>query len=344
MPTSRENRIRQIFDEVGRGSSLGHALGLIADQLAADIGAPTCKIWVVKRGDICNRCPLVESCSNRQMCMHLVAASGAVVEREYPRIPLSVLSAPLITRGGIADFSDPQGAGDKLFGLQRSTPSLSSDSYALYPLRGVSGTVGLIGVFNQRRFRQLELKMIEDLAPSSVAAIRVAELQSRCVALSTRVEKTDKDGATDVVEQTPSARESELEDAVADLTRQVAQLQVERESVLKTSTHFEKLTRELQSRIDMLVEAHQQSGQEASAMAYEVEAEHRRLGEENAHLKSRYAGLEESLNELNKTRERLTGEMAERNQQVDLYKAHLTALQERNSALEITNVMLRGES
>ena len=345
MPTFRENRISQIFDEVGRGSSLGHALGLIADQLAADIGAPTCKIWVVKRGDICNRCPLVDSCSNRQMCMHLVAASGAVVEREYPRIPLSVLSAPLITRGGIADFSDSQGAGDKLFGLQRSSPSQSSDSYALYPLRGVSGTVGLIGVFNQRRFRQQELKMIEDLAPAAVAAIRVAELQSRCVALSTRVEKRDKDGGpADVVEQTPSARVSELEDAVAHLTRQVAQLQVERESVLKTSTHLEKLNRELQSRIDMLVEAHQQSGQEASAMAYEVEAEHRRLGEENAQLKSRYASLEGSLNELNKMRERLTDDMAERNQQIDLYKAHLTALQERNSALEITNVMLRGES
>ena len=87
MPTSRENRISQIFDEVGRGSNLSHALGLIADQLAADIGAPTCTIWVVKRGDICERCPLADSCSNKQMCMHLVAASGAVVEREYPRIP-----------------------------------------------------------------------------------------------------------------------------------------------------------------------------------------------------------------------------------------------------------------
>lgn len=321
---------------------MGHALGLIADQLAADIGAPTCKIWVVKRGDICNRCPLADSCSNRQMCMHLIAASGAVVEREYPRIPLSVLTAPLITRGGIADFSDSQGAGDKLFGLQRSSPSQSSDSYALYPLRGVSGTVGLIGVFNQRRFRQHELRMIEDLAPAAVAAIRVAELQSRCAALRTRI---DKDGGTAApVEQSPTARESELEDAVAQLTRQVAQLQVERESVLKTSAHHEKLSRELRARVDMLVGAHQQSGHEASAMAYEVEAERHRLQEENAQLKSRFAAPEASLSELNKVREKLTDEMAERSQQIELFKAHLAALQERNSALEVTNVMLRGES
>src|ERR1044071_9182971 len=171
MPALEEKRIGQILDEVGRGSNLSNALSLIADQLAADIGAPTCKIWVVKRGDICERCPLADICTNRQMCMHLTAASGASIEREYPRIPLSVLSPPLITRGGTADFTDSQGLGDKLFGLQRSTPGESSDSYALYPLRGVSGTVGLIGVFNQRSFRRDELRKIEDLAPAAVAAI-----------------------------------------------------------------------------------------------------------------------------------------------------------------------------
>ena len=77
MLTSNENRLSQILDEVGRGSDLSQALGLIADQLAADVGAPTCKIWVVKRGDICDRCPLAGICTNRQMCMHLIAASGA---------------------------------------------------------------------------------------------------------------------------------------------------------------------------------------------------------------------------------------------------------------------------
>src|SRR5262245_52548103 len=233
MPTSRENRINQIFEEVGRGSNLGHALGLIADQLAADIGAPTCKIWVVKRGDICERCPLVESCSNRQMCMHLIAASGAVVEREYPRIPLSVLTPPLITRGGIADFSDPKGAGDRLFGLQRSSPVQTQDSYALYPLRGVSGTVGLIGVFNHRRFRQHELKVIEELAPAAVAAIRVAELQSRCAALRAQIERNG--GASATSGQPQADRQVELEEIIAHLSHQTTQLQVERETALQAS-------------------------------------------------------------------------------------------------------------
>lgn len=342
MQSTKENRISQIFDEVGRGSSLPHALGLIADQLAADIGAPTCKIWVVKRGDICDHCPLADKCSNRQMCMHLVAASGAVVDREYPRIPLSIFTAPLITRGGTAGFSDPSGAGDTLFGLQRSTPGESPDSYALYPLRGSSGTVGLIGVFNHRRFKREELRMIEDLAPAAVAAIRVAELQTRCETLSKRIEK-DTAPAADT-EKIDSPREHELEDAVAHLTHQVAQLQVERESSLKNATHFEKQTRELQTRINMLIAAHQQSGQEASAMAYEVDAERRRLESENVQLKARVTMLESTANELTRGREGFSDEMAQRGQQIDQLKAHLAALQERNSALEVTNVMLRGEN
>jgi len=278
--------------------------------------------------------------------MHLVAASGAVVDREYPRIPLSVLTPPFITRGGIADFGDGRGTGDKLFGLQRSTPHLSSDSYALYPLRSVSGTVGLIGVFNQRKFRPEEFHMIEDLAPAAVAAIRVAELQSKLVSLRSRIDKkTDAAETASLTQAEPTnrARESELEEAVAQLTRQVAQLQVERESTLQSAASLEKTNRELQARIEMLVDAHQHSNQEASAMAYEVEAERRRLEEENDQLKSRLVALEGTVADLSRAREKLTDELAERSQQLELLKAHLAALQERNSALEVTNVMLHGE-
>ncbi|MEP6913570.1 MAG: histidine kinase dimerization/phospho-acceptor domain-containing protein, partial [bacterium] len=332
----------QIFDEVGRGSSLPHVLGLIADQLAADIGAPTCKIWVVKRGDICDHCPLANECSNRQMCMHLIAASGAVVDREYPRIPLAVFSAPLITRGGTAVFNDSDESGHTLFGLQRSTPSPNSDSYALYPLRGPAGTVGLIGVFNHRRFRQEELRMIEELAPAAVAAIRVAELQTRFRALHKKIE--DNGTPSPVVEQAPTQREAELEDAVAHLTHKVAQLQVENESSARNATQLAKQNREFQVRVDMLIAAHQQSGQEASAMVYEVEAERRRLEEENAQQKRRIVALEANANDFIRARDQFSEELASRTHQVEQLKTHFAALQERNSALEVTNIMLRGEN
>lgn len=337
MPTASENGISHILGEIGRGASLESALGLIADQLAADVGAPTCKIWVVKRGDICDRCPLAYTCTNRQMCMHLIAASGAAMQHEYPRIPLSVFTAPLITRGGTADFSDSNGAGDKLFGMQHDASGQGSDSYALYPLRGASGTVGLIGVFNRRRFSGENLSVIEELAPAAVAAIRVAELGSRYSALRARLAKDT--AAPGTTARSLTAREDELEDAVAQLTRQVAHLQVERESLLKLISHLEENNRDISARSENLT---QQLSQRAPDE--ESESSRHRLEEENAQLKSGLSAVEASAREREEERGRLLADIAERGQQVEQLRAHLTALQERNSALEVTNVMLRGEN
>lgn len=280
MPTARENRISQILEEVGRGSNLSHALAMIADQLAADIGAPTCKIWVVKRGDMCGRCPLAGICTNRQMCMHLTAASGASIEREYPRIPLSVFTAPLITRGGVADFTDSSGLGDKLFGHQRSGPGQNADAFALYPLRGVTGTVGLIGVFNQRRFRQEELRMIENLAPAAVAAIRVAELGSRAAALRSRLEKQNAAASA----RPSTEREVELENAVAELTRQVAQLQVERESLVKPQNERESREPRPSTEGDRVNESLRRELAERTEQCEQLNARVAALQEQNATL------------------------------------------------------------
>lgn len=337
MPTASDSGISHILGEIGRGASLESALGLIADQLAADVGAPTCKIWVVKRGDICESCPLAYTCTNRQMCMHLVAASGATEQNEYPRIPLSVFTAPLITRGGTADFSESNGAGDKLFGVQRDASRQSSDSYALYPLRGASGTVGLIGVFNRRRFSSDDLRTIEELAPAAVAAIRVAELGSRNSALRARLEEDLAPTDTTPPSQTP--RENELEDAVAQLTRQSAQLQVERESLLKIISHLEENNREISARSETLTQELRRQ-----ATVEEIESSRGRLEEDNAQLRTNLSALEAVTRELEKERDKLRAEVAERTQQVEQVRAHLTALQERNSALEVTNVMLRGEN
>src|ERR1041384_4094806 len=333
MPTASESGISHILGEIGRGASLDSALGLIADQLAADIGAPTCKIWVVKRGDICESCPLASSCTNRQMCMHLVAASGAAIGREYPRVPLSVFTAPLITRGGTADFTDSNGVGNTLFGIQHNASRQESDAFALYPLRGSSGTVGLIGVFNRRRFSGDELRVIEEMAPAAVAAIRVAELQSRYSALRDRFGK-DAGGAP----SSRLSRENELEDAVAQLTRQVAQLQVERESLLKIVSHLEDNNREISARSENLTWEFRDRATDRTELGL------LRLEEENAQLTSRLAAVAANTSDLEIERARLLDEASERSQQLEHMKAHLAALQERNSALEVTNVMLRGES
>jgi signal transduction histidine kinase/DNA-binding response OmpR family regulator len=346
MQIAWENRIKEIFDEVARGSDLYHALGLIADQIVAETAAPTCKIWVVKRGDMCERCPLAASCTNRQMCMHLAVASGAEVEKEYPRIPLAVLNAAMIARGGVADFSDPRNTGEKLFGLQRNHSNGNLDSYALFPLKGASGTVGLIGVFNHRPLRDEELRKLEEIAPAAVASIRVAEMQARCDSLARKIEK--ETAATSSIQQAAVERETELEDAVAQLTHLVAQLQVERESIFRTNDELNRKTAEmeennrlLRERAEMLEESRQHNGHAAFETASQFDAKRRRIEEENMQLNGRIAMMEASIGDMNKVRESLMHQITERNLEIERLKtgfeprqAELESLRENTRKLE----------
>jgi signal transduction histidine kinase/CheY-like chemotaxis protein len=330
MQQASEYRIRRILDEVGRGSSLESALGLIADAVIAESGVPVCKIWVVKRGDICDRCPLAESCSNRQMCMHLVAASGADLAREFPRIPLAVFNATMIARGGVADFSDPRGAGDKLFGLQRSYRRDALDTFALYPLRGLNGTVGLIGLFHHRPFHQDELRALEELAPAAVAAIRVAELQSRTDSLRARLDRETTNVSS--LQETAEKRAAELEDAVAQLTHLVAQLQVERETLARDNEEsarrqieIEEHNQHLRDHAAMLEQAQQRDRQATAELAERRDSDRRLIEEENAQLKERIAELASSVADFNRLRDLLNQQLNQRNNQVEQLKAELAA-------------------
>lgn len=324
---TKDNKIRQIFDEVARSTNLDRALAMIAAQIAADLGAPACKIWVVKRGDICDHCPLASVCTNRQMCMHLVAASGAVLDREYPRIPMSVFNPKLIAQGGTADFNDAGGSGDTLFGNQRGAIKDSRDSYAVYPLKGASGTVGLIGIFNHRPIEQSELRALSYLAPAAVAAIRLAEMHSRCEALRARLER--ESARVTELERTNVSREGELEDAVAHLTHQVAHFQVEREQLSRTKEtdvhrlhQLEEENRQARVQLQQLVAMKNEASRTYSEMTAHLELERRQLEEENASLHNRVAQLEANLAQAG----RLRAEAVQT--EVELLKTQLEAAEE----------------
>jgi len=344
MQQASEYRIRRILDEVGRGSSLESALGLIADAVIAESGVPVCKIWVVKRGDICDRCPLAESCSNRQMCMHMVAASGADLAREFPRIPLAVFNATMIARGGVSDFSDPRGAGDKLFGLQRSYRRDALDTFALYPLRGLNGTVGLIGLFHHRPFHQDELRALEELAPAAVAAIRVAELQSRCDSLRARLDRENTNVSS--LQEAAEKRAVELEDAVAQLTHLVAQLQVERETLARDNqesarrqAEIEEHNQHLRDHAAMLEQAQQRDRQVTAELTARSDSDRHSVEEENAQLKERIAELAASVADFNRLRDLLNQQLNQRSDEVEQLKAELAA----SAQVDSQHVQLRDQ-
>ncbi len=335
MQPGRAERIRIIFDELARGTDLNRSLSLIADQVAAELGAPTCKIWVVKRGDICDRCPLAGVCSNRQMCMHLAAASGAAMDKEYPRIPLSIFNASMIARGGASDFSEANSAGGKLFGLQHGAYDELRDWYALYPLRGASGILGLIGIFNHRPIGLAELQALSQFAPSAVAVIRVAELRSRCDGLAARLEK--QTAAALNFKNQISERDKEghkvadaQDERIAQLQLQIAETEAERDFYKHESgeqglraDRIESDYQELRRRAEALMALQQQSGHRYSEMVAQLEAERRQVEEENASLKGRLASIEQLYREANLLREEMIDDLALRDKSMEELRSQI---------------------
>jgi signal transduction histidine kinase/DNA-binding response OmpR family regulator len=326
MQTSKNIQISDILDEIARGSSLDQSLNLIAQKATTDLQAAACKIWVVKHGDICEQCPLASICSNRQMCLHLASTSGSAFEKEYPRIPISVLNTSPIVRGGIADAKDSSPASEKLFGLQQAQYPDTPNSYALYPLRGISGTVGLIGVFNTRLIDKSELQSLAQLSPAAVAAIRVAELQARCDALRHQVEKGQG-------EATQTAATG-LEDASAAGKSELEQLQYEYQLLLTSSqenveriTGLERDKRHLQQEIVALSKELQENARNAAEKDSQFKQHSNNLQEEYARFESIVTSYEENINELKSDQASIKHELAERYKDMASLKAELDASQ-----------------
>ncbi len=333
MDTAREEQIRDVFEEIARNANLDRALTLVAEQIAADMEAPTCKIWVVKRGDICESCPLADSCGNRQMCLHLSAVSGAALDKEYPRIPMAILNASLIARGGTFDFNEAHGTSNKLFGLQHGAPGDSRDTYLLYPLRGASGTIGLIGVFNHRAIEAVEAIALGRLAPAASAAIRVAELNSRCELFRTRLEKeTEKLAA---LERSSSYRETELQAAVAQLTREVVQTQMERDKllqadneVLQQTIQLEEKHRDLKDQLHQLTLQYQERERAAAEALMQAAAFRQQLEEEKSALNARIDILEMEAAKNGHRIEAANSRLSDREREIEALRSEIESREE----------------
>ncbi|HKV42425.1 MAG TPA: response regulator [Blastocatellia bacterium] len=337
MQAGRGDRIRAIFEEIARGLNLDRALGLIAEQVATEVVAPTCKIWVVKRGDICEHCPLATTCTNREICLHLVAASGASIDKEYPRIPLSIFNATMLSRGGASDFSDSAGPGEKLFGLQHGAGEVARDSYAISPLRGPSGILGIIGIFNHRPMDQGEAEVLTRYAPSAVAAIRIAELQSRCDLLRAQNEK--QASAAAAAARSAADRERSLQDVGIQITEQLSKLQAElnrvqaeRDAVVLESAEalqrvelLEDENKSLRERAEELMTLQQESSRAYSEWAAQLESERNRLEEKSSALGERVKVLEEHAASFETTREEFSTQLAERNTVIEGLRNELEA-------------------
>ncbi|MBX7223978.1 MAG: PAS domain S-box protein, partial [Blastocatellia bacterium] len=193
---SKIERVRDILDPIAHQlqtpQELDRVLYQIAREAAEYFEAVCCRVWLVRRGDLCSSCNWANQCSDRRRCLHLKASCGASIENEYRRAPLDVFSHETIARGGIADWSRHAPEFNILINREwAETQGLVS--FATHPLRVENRVVGLIAVFSRKLIYPADYREMTVFAAYASTAIRVAELAVRVARSETTLQEKGRE-------------------------------------------------------------------------------------------------------------------------------------------------------
>jgi PAS domain S-box-containing protein len=182
--TAYDASLRSALAHVALGESLDAGLREVCEAASRRLRLRVCRAWLVKAGDVCERCVNGASCDDRALCLHLRIAVGEGGE-PAARVPLEVLRDRVASRGGTGKFIERSRATNLLFaGLDH----LEGASYALLPLRGPAGILGLMGVVREQTLSGAEFLELQGYASAAILAIRLADLSSRSQRAAQEVE------------------------------------------------------------------------------------------------------------------------------------------------------------
>lgn len=195
-PTTRHDRLPAAIATIASGASLDEALATVLSAVAERVAASACAVWLVKQGDVCERCDAAASCPDRTLCLHLKASVDVGGTRHPSRVPLVVFRERAVVRGGVVRASEPNGAGALLV-TARAVEAAGGDAVAVVPLKGPAGVLGLLAVLRATPLGADELDAVRGLADAAVLAVRVADLTSRNQRAEGRLEE-DSESRADV--------------------------------------------------------------------------------------------------------------------------------------------------
>jgi PAS domain S-box-containing protein len=182
--------LEPIAHQLQSSQELDRVLAAIARDAAAHFDAPCARIWLIRRGDMCQACRWAADCQDKRRCLHLKANFGATVDPVFRRAPLDVFANESLARGGVLQWSEAireiSFLLDPAWAQERQVASV-----AFHPLRVENRVLGLLAIFGARPFTQADHETCMVYAATASTAIRVAELANRAQrAETTSREKT----------------------------------------------------------------------------------------------------------------------------------------------------------
>lgn len=185
---SVSDALKNLLLDIGQQRSLAAVLRVVVAGLAGEEHIGLARIWLIRPGDICSKCPMAGECPDRTRCLHLVASAGRSLaddarawdrlDGDFARFPLGVRKVGRVGASGecVAVLDVPQ-----------NTQWIAQPDWAhREAIRGFAGQplvfkgeiLGVLAIFTRTPLGQhcLDwLRMIADLAAASIANARAFE-------------------------------------------------------------------------------------------------------------------------------------------------------------------------
>ncbi len=189
---------KQILLALAETRTLPELLALIVERLAASPRIALARVWLVRPGDLCERCRFRIECPDRTNCLHLVASAGnprarpapdwSGIDGEFRRFPIGVRKVGLIaSKGQAIEVRDELASSNWIVDAEWARRE-GLDGFAGEPLVHRGEVLGVLAVFCRGVIEEGCLDWLRMVANHAAAAIANARAFEEIEALRARLE------------------------------------------------------------------------------------------------------------------------------------------------------------
>ncbi len=185
--------LQEVALSVAQAQPLPQTLHTIVANLQRAVeDAALVRLWLVRPGDLCERCPRRAQCADQSACLHLVASAGVDpawnrIDGAFQRFPFGVYKVGRVFTEGpllLRDLEDQSWFADPQWAAKARVRS-----FAGQPLVFRDKTEGVLAVFSRALLDREDLSWLRTFADHAAVAIANARALDEVASLKDRLQR-----------------------------------------------------------------------------------------------------------------------------------------------------------
>ena len=197
----RSMEFQSLLLEMGEQRSTSLLFNLIVNRLFQFDDVSLARMWLVKKGDVCSSCLMIDECECSDKCLHLVASAGhSVVNQEdwsrlngrFSRFPMGCRKVGHIAESGrpVVVESIPD---DSKWIIDRKWAEREGiHGFAGHPMQFHGEVLGVLAVFTKNRMTQPNLDILNIITNHSATALANARAFEKIEELTRDLKQENK--------------------------------------------------------------------------------------------------------------------------------------------------------